>query len=194
MFTSDLSQVDTCFQAKACLLSNSSGYLPRRLSLWGQYGNWLARGQYAVTWSDRQYDLQCLSQCNSTHSCLTRSAPDTRCMLLGRQATIVWLLVGCLTFQQHASVSQRRIGSGNCTYYRTNIEVADQTFHLTQSQYAYTGPTSPITDPITPGAWQGSHLITNFKITGMSRPRKRSTPKEEIECRVCCSRGGRLNY
>ena len=39
----------------------------------------------------------------------------------------------------------------------TEIEVADQTFHLTQSQYTDTGPTSPSADPITPGAWQGSH-------------------------------------
>ena len=29
----------------------------------------------------------------------------------------------------------------------TEIEVADPTFHLTQSQYADTGPTSPSTDP-----------------------------------------------
>ena len=28
-------------------------------------------------------------------------------------------------------------------------------FHLTQSQYTDTGLTSPSTDPITPGAWQG---------------------------------------
>ena len=38
----------------------------------------------------------------------------------------------------------------------TEIEVADQTFYLTQSQYTDTGPTSPSADPITPGAWQGS--------------------------------------
>ena len=39
----------------------------------------------------------------------------------------------------------------------TEIEVAHQTFYLTQSQYTDTGPTSPSADPITPGAWQGSH-------------------------------------
>ena len=39
----------------------------------------------------------------------------------------------------------------------TEIEVADQTFHLTHSQYTDTGLTSPSTDPITPGAWQGNH-------------------------------------
>ena len=44
----------------------------------------------------------------------------------------------------------------------TETEVADQTVHLTQSQYTDTGPTSPSTDPITPGAWQGSHWSANF--------------------------------
>ena len=37
----------------------------------------------------------------------------------------------------------------------TEIEVADPTFYLTQSEYTDTGPTSPSADPITPGAWQG---------------------------------------
>ena len=72
------------------------------------------------------------------------------------------LLVGCLTSQQHASVSQGRICSDNFTCCHTGIEVADQTFHLTQSQYTDTGPTSPSADPITPGAWQGSHWSANF--------------------------------
>ena len=44
----------------------------------------------------------------------------------------------------------------------TEKEVADPTFHLTKSQYTDTGPTSPSTDPITSGAWQGSHWSANF--------------------------------
>ena len=71
------------------------------------------------------------------------------------------LFVGCLTSQQHASVSQGRICSDNFTCCHTEIEAADQTFHLTQSQYTDTGPTSPSADPITPGAWQGSHWSAN---------------------------------
>ena len=59
------------------------------------------------------------------------------------------LLVGCLASQQHASVSHGRICSDKFTCCHTEIEVADQTFHLTQSQYTDTGPTSPSTDPIT---------------------------------------------
>ena len=74
----------------------------------------------------------------------------------------VCLLVGCLTSQQHVSVSQGWICSDNFTCCHTEIEVADQTFYLTQSQYTDTGPTSPNADPITPGAWQGSHWSANF--------------------------------
>ena len=72
------------------------------------------------------------------------------------------LFVGCLSSQQHASVSQGRICTDNFTCCHTEIEAADQTFHLTQSQYTDTGLTSPSADPITPGAWQGSHWSANF--------------------------------
>ena len=60
----------------------------------------------------------------------------------------------------------------NFTCCKPEIEVADQTFHLTRSQYTDTGPTSPSTDPITPGAWQGSHWSANFEVAGMTQPRK----------------------
>ena len=82
------------------------------------------------------------------------------------------LFVGCLTSQQHASIPQGRICSDNFTCCHTEIEVADQTFRLTQSQYTDTGPISLSTDPITPGAWQGSHWSANFEVTGMTRPGK----------------------
>ena len=81
-------------------------------------------------------------------------------------------MFGCLTSQQHASVSQGRISSDNFTCCHTEIEVADPTFYLTQSQCTDTGPTSPSADPITLGAWQGSHWSANFEVTGMTRPRK----------------------
>ena len=89
----------------------------------------------------------------------------------------VCLLVGCFTSQQQASVSQGRICLDNFTCCHTEIEVADQTFYLTQSQYTDTGPTSPSADPITPGAWQGSHWSANFEVTGMSRSAKKSQRK-----------------
>ena len=74
----------------------------------------------------------------------------------------VCCLVGCLTSQQHASGSQGRICTDSFTCCHTETEVADQTFYLTQSQYTHTGPTSPSADPITPGAWQGSHWSVIF--------------------------------
>ena len=103
------------------------------------------------------------------------------------------LLVGCLTSQQQASVSQGRICSDNFTCCHTEIEVADPTFYLTQSQYTDTGPTSPSAGPITPGAWQGSHWSANFEVTGMTRPRK-NPGASVIRTRTFRSRGGRLNH
>ena len=93
------------------------------------------------------------------------------------------LLVGCLTSQQHASVSQRRICSDKCTCCRTETEVADQSFYLTQSQYADTGPTGPRADYVMLGACQGSYRSTSFYVTGMTQPRNRSTVKAGIELR-----------
>ena len=72
------------------------------------------------------------------------------------------VFVGCLTSQQHAGVSQGRICLDNFTCSHTEIEVADQTFYLTQSQCTDTEPTSPSTDLIMPGTWQGSHWSANF--------------------------------
>ena len=63
------------------------------------------------------------------------------------------LLAACLTSQQHASVSQGRICSDNFTCCHTEIEVAEPTFYLTQSQYTDTGPTSPSAGPMIPGTW-----------------------------------------
>ena len=74
----------------------------------------------------------------------------------------MFLFVGYLTSQQHASVSRGQICSDNFTCCHTEIEVADQTFHLTQSQYTDISPTIPSTDPIMPGAWQGSTLERPF--------------------------------
>ena len=105
----------------------------------------------------------------------------------------VCLLVGCLTSQQHASVSQGRICSDKCTCCHTEVEVADQAFYLTQSQYTDTGPASPSADPISPGALQGSHWSANFEVAGMTEPGK--IPSQVgFESRILPSGGGRLNH
>ena len=46
----------------------------------------------------------------------------------------------------------------------TEVQVADQTFHLIQSQYTDTKLTSPITDPEKPGAWQGTTVATGVPV------------------------------
>ena len=76
------------------------------------------------------------------------------------------VLVACLTSQQHTSVSQGRICAGDFTCWHTEIEVADPTFYLTQSQYTDNGPTSPSAGPVMPGAGLGSHWSANFEVTG----------------------------
>ena len=103
------------------------------------------------------------------------------------------LFVGCLTSQHHASVSQGQICSDNFMCCHTEIEFADQTFYLTQSQYTDTGPTSPSPDPKTPGAWQGSHWSANIWVTGVTRPG--NIPAQEgFESRIFGSRGWHLNH
>ena len=96
-----------------------------------------------------------------------------------RQIELLLLFAGCFTSQQHTSVSQGRICTDNYTSCHTEIEVADQTFHLTRSQYTDSGPTSPSTDPITPGAWQVGHWSVNFEVTGMTGPYKKSRHKRD---------------
>ena len=107
-----------------------------------------------------------LTQCRKVPGRVATGVPKFEVTLMVQpgkaQGRVVCLFVGCLTSRQHASVSQGRICSDNFTCCHTEIEVADLTFHLTQSQYTNTGPTSPSTDPITPGAWQGSHWSANF--------------------------------
>ena len=83
-----------------------------------------------------------------------------------------WLVGWLLNVQQHAGVSGGWICSDNFKCCHTEIEAADPTFYLTQSQYTDTGLTSPSTDPRTPGAWHGSHWSANFEVTGMARPGK----------------------
>ena len=91
-----------------------------------------------------------------------------------------WICFTRCTSQQHANASQRWICFTRC---HTEIEAADQTFYLTQSQYMNTGPNSPSADPIVPGAWQGSHWSTHFEANGMTRPEKRFTAKSGIKPR-----------
>ena len=86
---------------------------------------------------------------------LGRAADLGDCLTVGGVSDPRVCLLAALTSQQHASVSQGRIYSDDCACCHTEIEIADKTFYLTQSQYTDTGPTSN-------SAWQGSHWCANF--------------------------------
>ena len=60
------------------------------------------------------------------------------------------------------------------------IKVAISPTHL---HNADTGPTSPSSGLISPGAWRGSHWSVNFEVTGMARPGKRPTANAGIKRR-----------
>ena len=110
-----------------------------------------------------QKNPECL-QLESTRVAIKQTSKYTQTKPWTRRAAdgLVCWLFGCSTSQQHASVSQGWICTDNFTCCHTEIEVADPIFYLTQSQYTDTGPTSPSADPVTPGAWQGSHWSANF--------------------------------
>ena len=66
--------------------------------------------------------------------------------------TVCWLLKVPATCKRISGTDLH-----NFTCCHNEIQLADQTIYLTQSQYTDTGPISPSDDPIMPGAWQGSH-------------------------------------
>ena len=111
----------------------------------------------------------------------------------GRQADGL-LFVGCLTSQQHASVSQGRICSDNCTCCHTEIKVADQTFYLTQSQYTGTGPTSHWYDstrgkknPHSASGNRSSDLPASERTPLTTRPTRRSgLTEDDVEVSCVC--------
>ena len=82
------------------------------------------------------------------------------------------VFAGCVVSQQHASVSQGWICSDNFTCCHTEIKAADPLSSSPSHSILATGPTSPSADPITPGAWHGSHWSAHFEVIGMTRPEK----------------------
>ena len=95
--------------------------------------------------------------------------------------------------QQQASVSQGQICSDNLTCCHTETEVADPTFHLTQSQYTDTGPASPSADPITPGrvvtVATAAAVMVLAEEQGEVRERERYRQTEsQSQSSMCCIR------
>ena len=83
----------------------------------------------------------------------------------------VCLFIGCLTSQQHTSVSQGRICLDNGTCCHTRKAVADHTCSLTQSLNTDTGPTNFSTEPMTPSACQAatSAVTISMSLEGLDQ-------------------------
>ena len=118
---------------------------------------------------DRTRDAASSRTASPTHFQRAIPAPSTENQA---ERPSVCLLVGCLTSQQHASVSQGRICTDNFTCCHTDREAADQTPTSPSHSILTPGPPVPALTHKTPGAWQGSHWSANFEATGMTRPRK----------------------
>ena len=82
--------------------------------------------------------------------------------------SVMVVVVGRLTSQQHATVSQGRICVGKCTCChlgkKLQIKLATLSTH-DMLQYTDTGSPSFTTDPITPGTWARMHhkVVGNFR-------------------------------
>ena len=76
---------------------------------------------------------------------------------------LLFLCPFSLTSQQHTGVSQERICSDSCTRCRTETEVAEQAFFLTQSRHIDTWPIIPV--PI-PSGQAPARVATGIPIIG----------------------------
>ena len=105
----------------------------------------------------------------------------------------VCLCVDCLTSQQHASVSQGRICSDNFTCCHNEIEAADQTFHLTQSQCTNIEPTSSVLTLYRQAPGRVATGVPIFKSLVWLDPGK-IPAQAGFKSGIFCSRGRRLNH
>ena len=101
-------------------------------------GQNLGEGEGEVLLSDRQTNRQTYRQTDS------------------------WLVACLLNVPATCKCISRTDLLRHFTCCHTDVEAADTIFYLNQSQYTDTGPMSPSTVPITPGAWQGSHWSAIF--------------------------------
>ena len=149
------SEADARTDSPSCSCCHSSNFIP---VLWELYIvlSWVRvlAGPVCVHIHSVTWTINSLSFASKLGKCHITNTQHTPSLKL--------LFVGCLTSQQQASVSQGRICSDNFMCCHTEIEAADQTFYLTQSQYTDIGPTSPSADTVMPGAWQGSNWSANY--------------------------------
>ena len=107
----------------------------------------------------------------------------------------VYWLVGSLTSKQQTSVSQEQICKDNCMCSHTEIEIADQTFHLTQSQYTDTRSACPSSDLSTPGAGimeANDYPVTTVFTVQPSFPHRHSTNRVSWSVAIVGERRGEV--
>ena len=138
-------QHDSVSQGRICLTSQQHASVSQgRICLTSQQHASVSQGRICLT-SQQQASVSQgrIGLTSQQHA----SVSQGRICLTSQQHASVSQGRICLTSQQHASVSQGRICSDNFTCCHTEIEVADQTFYLTQSQYTDTGPTERLLHP-----------------------------------------------
>ena len=81
------------------------------------------------------------------------------------------MLLGLIS-QQHTSIHQRHIRLDSCTCCHTEIETANQTCYLSQSQDTDTPSTSPRANSVTSVPGRVTHYSTDFLNTGITLPGK----------------------
>ena len=141
-----------------CQQQKSTQYAPSTKTEYDYLNGWFKKQKTKNKQTNKQTNKKKTNK--NGHICKNLTGNERQGHSWGTQKKLVGCLLA-LTSQQQASVSQGRICTDNFTCCHTEIQVADPTFYLTQSQYTDTGPTSPSADPIMPGAWQGSHWSAN---------------------------------
>ena len=101
--------------------------------------------------------------------------------------------LGCLTSQQHASISQEQICSDSCMCCHSDVEVADQTCYLIQSQCTDTQQPVPVLtlyNQAPSRVTTGAPIVQSLVRLVLENPYGKSGNQTE----ACCSGGRCLNH
>ena len=108
----------------------------------------------------------CVIVCLCVCVCVRLCVCVCLCVCVDQPVRLYWLN-GCLTSQPHACVSRGWICLYNSACRNIETEVSDPTCYPTQSQCTDTGPASPSSAPVMPGAWQGGVPLSAALVGGV---------------------------
>ena len=136
------SDTDFSFNIASILKQHSIFHVDQQRNVvrWWTHTSWLPHTPALLTvrvnpnFEHKQTNKQKLlsSMLTATTPCLKESNKPPKIYSTNLWKQVMLLFAGCLTSPQHAGVSQERIYSDKFTCCHTEIEVAHQTFHLTQ--------------------------------------------------------------